>query len=69
MAWSPFVRTFIAGISKGDIIKKFILGFLLVLSLLTFLWMSAFGRIVLYQELNCNNLIKTDVNENIDTSI
>lgn len=52
MAWSPFVGTFIARISRGRTIREFILGVLLVPSLLTFLWMVIFGDTAIWLERN-----------------
>lgn len=44
ISWSPFVGMFIARISRGRTIREFILGVLFVPSLLSFLWMTAFGN-------------------------
>jgi glycine betaine transporter len=43
IAWSPFVGVFVARISRGRTIREFVLGALLVPTLLTFLWFSVFG--------------------------
>ena len=43
IAWSPFVGLFVASISRGRTVREFILGALLVPSLLTFLWFAVFG--------------------------
>ena len=43
ISWSPFVGMFIARISKGRTIREFILGVLLVPSLLSFFWLTVFG--------------------------
>lgn len=43
ISWSPYVGMFIARISKGRTVREFILGVLIVPSLITFLWLSAFG--------------------------
>lgn len=45
IAWTPFVGTFIARISKGRTIREFIIGVLLVPSLGSFLWFSIFGTV------------------------
>lgn len=47
ISWSPFVGMFIARISRGRTIREFILGVLLVPSLLSFLWLTAFGNTAL----------------------
>lgn len=44
ISWSPFVGIFIARISRGRTIREFILGVLLVPSVFTFIWMTAFGN-------------------------
>lgn len=43
IAWAPFVGSFIARISKGRTIREFVIGVLLVPSLLSFIWFSVFG--------------------------
>lgn len=69
ISWSPFVGIFVARISKGRTFKEFILGLLLVPTLLTFLWMTVFGGSAIYQELIGNHSISEAVNDNISTSI
>ncbi|MCA0756250.1 BCCT family transporter [Paenibacillus sp. N4] len=51
IAWAPFVGTFIARVSKGRTIKEFVLGVLLVPSLLGFFWFSVFGGTGLHLQL------------------
>jgi choline/glycine/proline betaine transport protein len=43
IAWSPFVGMFIARVSKGRTVREFVLGVLLVPTLMTFFWISVFG--------------------------
>ncbi|GGN64733.1 MULTISPECIES: BCCT family transporter [Oceanobacillus] len=43
MSWSPFVGIFIARISRGRSIREFVLAVLLVPTLVSILWFSAFG--------------------------
>lgn len=43
IAWAPFVGIFIARISKGRTIREFLLGVLIVPSVVSFLWFAAFG--------------------------
>ena len=45
IAWAPLVATFIARVSKGRTIKEFILGVVLVPSLISVIWFSAFGAL------------------------
>lgn len=51
ISWSPYVGMFIARISKGRTIKEFVLGVLIVPTMITFLWMSGFGGSALFLEL------------------
>ncbi|HMQ63387.1 MAG TPA: BCCT family transporter, partial [Flavilitoribacter sp.] len=69
ISWSPFVGIFIARISRGRTIREFILGVLLVPTLLTFLWFSVFGGSALYLELNGIGNIVGAVNDNIATAL
>lgn len=50
ISWAPFVGVFIARISKGRTVREFIVGVLLVPTLVTFLWFSALGGTALYEE-------------------
>lgn len=69
IAWSPFVGTFIARVSKGRTIKEFVFGVLLVPSLITFLWLSAFGGSALYQELFAGGNVAQPANDNVSTAL
>ena len=70
VSWSPFVGIFIARISKGRTVKEFILGVLLLPSLLTFLWMSIFGGTAMYLELGDSaGIIADAVNAEVATAL
>jgi BCCT family betaine/carnitine transporter len=43
ISWSPFVGMFIARVSKGRTVREFIVAVLLVPTLVTIVWMTAFG--------------------------
>ena len=43
ISWAPFVGIFIARVSKGRTIREFLTGVLLLPSLVSFFWFSAFG--------------------------
>ena len=43
ISWSPFVGIFIARVSRGRTIREFMIGVLLLPSLVSFLWFSVFG--------------------------
>ncbi|MEO0946704.1 MAG: BCCT family transporter [Cyanobacteria bacterium J06641_5] len=69
IAWSPFVGTFIARVSKGRTVREFIIGVLLVPSLLTFLWMSVFGGTALDFSLAGDTSIAAAVNADVSTAL
>lgn len=69
VSWSPFVGIFIARISKGRTVREFILGVLIVPTILTFIWLSAFGGSALYEELFAPSGISKAVSENISTAL
>jgi choline/glycine/proline betaine transport protein len=69
ISWSPYVGMFIARISKGRSIKEFVLGVLIVPSIITFLWMSAFGGTALKLEMSGTGNIGDAVNENVATAL
>jgi choline/glycine/proline betaine transport protein len=64
IAWSPFVGMFIARISKGRTVREFILGVLIVPSILTFIWVSTFGGSAIYETLFVDTGILTAANDN-----
>ncbi len=51
IAWSPFVGTFIARVSRGRTIREFVIGVLLVPTVIGALWFSVFGGTGIYMEL------------------
>lgn len=65
ISWSPFVGMFIARISRGRTVREFVLGVLVVPSLLTFFWLSAFGGAAIYLELNGTAEIAMAVQDNV----
>ncbi|HDZ46732.1 hypothetical protein LCGC14_0158800 [marine sediment metagenome] len=52
ISWSPFVGMFIARVSRGRTVREFLIAVLLVPTLVTLVWMSAFGGTALYQAAN-----------------
>jgi choline/glycine/proline betaine transport protein len=60
---------FIACISRGRTLKEFVLGVLIVPTLLTFLWLSTFGGSAIYLELNSLADVASAVTGNIATSL
>ncbi|WP_189603724.1 BCCT family transporter [Salinimicrobium marinum] len=69
IAWSPFVGMFIARISKGRSIKEFILGVLIVPSLITFFWITAFGSTSIQQALVGDLSVLNAVEDNVATAL
>lgn len=63
VSWSPFVGMFIARISKGRTIREFIIAVLLVPTLITLLWMSAFGGTALDQAQNAVGALANGISE------
>lgn len=69
ISWSPFVGMFIARVSRGRTVKEFVLGVLIIPTLLTFLWLSGFGGSALYLELNSMGNVASAVQENVATAL
>lgn len=55
IAWSPFVGTFIARVSKGRTIREFIIGVLAVPTTFCALWFAIFGGTGIYLEMFQNS--------------
>ncbi len=51
IAWSPFVGTFVARVSRGRTIKQYVFGVLIVPPLLACLWIGVFGGAAINMEL------------------
>ncbi len=49
ISWSPFVGMFIARVSKGRTVREFVTAVLIVPTVITVVWMSAFGGSALEQ--------------------
>jgi len=69
ISWSPYVGMFIARISKGRKVRDFILGVLIVPSMVTFLWLSAFGGSAIQLEMAGVGNIGDAVTENVATAL
>ncbi|MUK79023.1 BCCT family transporter [Aliivibrio fischeri] len=52
ISWSPFVGMFIARVSKGRTVRQFLISVMIIPTLATALWMSAFGGIAIEQVVN-----------------
>ncbi len=69
ISWSPFVGMFIARISKGRSVREFILGVMLVPTLLSFIWMSVFGGAALSLQASGVADVVGAVQENVATAM
>jgi choline/glycine/proline betaine transport protein len=52
ISWAPFVGIFIARISRGRTVREFVLGVIIVPTMLGILWFAVLGGSALYLELN-----------------
>lgn len=69
IAWAPFVGTFIARVSRGRTIKEFILGVLLVPSLVSFIWFAVFGGTALNLEIFSNAGLAQAANQDVTSAL
>lgn len=69
VSWSPYVGMFIARISKGRTVKEFVLGVLIAPSIVTFLWLAAFGGTAINLEMEGIGNIGAAVEENVATAL
>jgi len=69
ISWSPFVGMFIARISKGRTVREFVLGVILIPTLLSFIWMSVFGGSALFQQSRGIADIIGAVNDDVATAM
>ncbi|MDS0295023.1 BCCT family transporter [Halogeometricum luteum] len=67
IAWSPFVGMFIARISKGRTVREFVVGVLVLPSLFSTIWLSAFGGSALFNSLQGNGAAMAIYNESGQT--
>ncbi|WP_256684374.1 BCCT family transporter [Halococcus qingdaonensis] len=63
IAWSPFVGMFIARISKGRTVREFVVGVLVLPTLFSAVWLSAFGGSALFNSLYGNGQALAAYNE------
>lgn len=69
IAWALFVGLFIGRVSRGRTIKEFVIGVLLVPSLLSFLWFSVFGVSALKQELSGQHAVAQATQADVSTAL
>lgn len=68
ISWSPFVGMFIARVSKGRTVKEFVIGVLVLPTLLSFFWMSVFGGSAVFFEQSGVDISRA-VNDNVATAM
>lgn len=69
IAWSPFVGTFVARVSKGRTIREYVMGVLVMPPLLACLWIGIFGGAALHFELTADAGLAAATEENITTAL
>ncbi len=69
ISWSPFVGMFIARISKGRTVKEFVLGVILIPTLLSFVWMSVFGGSAIFLQAHGTADIVAAVKDDVATAM
>ena len=69
ISWSPFVGMFIARISKGRTVREFVLGVILIPTLLSFVWMSVFGGSAIFVQTHGPEDIVAAVNDDVATAM
>ncbi len=70
MSWAPFVGIFIARISRGRTVREFVMGVILVPTMVTFLWFSVLGGSAIYRELyGSGGLVGADGSVNVEGSL
>ncbi len=65
LAWAPFVGLFIARISRGRTFREFVMGVLLVPTVITFFWLALLGGTALHAEIEGGAGIAERVAEDI----
>ncbi|WFF42195.1 BCCT family transporter [Salinicola endophyticus] len=69
IAWSPFVGTFVARISRGRTIKQYVFGVLVVPPLLACLWIGVFGGAAIQMELHSDAGLAQATADNITSAL
>ncbi|WP_255854173.1 BCCT family transporter [Marinobacterium rhizophilum] len=69
MSWAPFVGVFVARISRGRTIREFVVGVVGVSSLLSFVWLAAYGGTALHIDLFDDGNIAATVSSNVSEAL
>ncbi len=60
VSWAPFVGIFIARISRGRTVREFVIGVLLVPTLVTAVWFTVLGGSAIMRQMNEGDLVGAD---------
>lgn len=69
ISWAPFVGVFVARVSRGRTVREFIFGVVGVSSLLSFVWIVAYGGTALWAELFGPVGVSNAVSENVSMAL
>lgn len=69
IAWSPFVSSFIARVSRGRTIREFVFGVLLIPPAIAIVWVAIFGGSALHLDLKQGQTIAASVQENVTSAL
>lgn len=70
ISWAPFVGIFIARISRGRTVRQFVMGVIIVPTLVTILWFAVLGGSALYIELDQpGSLTQADGSVDVNTAL
>jgi choline/glycine/proline betaine transport protein len=70
ISWAPFVGIFIARISRGRTVREFVIGVILVPTLVGILWFTVLGGTAIYGELTGTvSLLGADGSVNVSTAL
>lgn len=69
IAWSPFVSSFIARVSRGRTVREFVFGVLFIPPAIAILWVAIFGGTALHLDLKQGQDIAAAVQENVTSAL
>ncbi len=69
ISWAPFVGVFVARVSRGRTIREFIFGVVGVSSILSFVWIVAYGGTALHSEVAGTGGIVAAVSDNVSMAL
>ncbi|MBB6449171.1 glycine betaine transporter [Geomicrobium halophilum] len=69
MSWAPFIGLFIARISRGRTVREYMMGVLIIPSLVGVIWFTSFGSTGLFQEMELGTGISELVTANAEVAL